>query len=66
MALPAAKERYTFADVLTWEENERIEMIEGEAVMMAPPSVGHQRVSIEIFRQFTNYLLPPHSGMTAL
>ena len=56
MALPAKKARYTFADVLTWEENERIEIIEGEAVMMAPPSVGHQRISGEIFRQLANYL----------
>ena len=56
MALPAKKARYTFADVLTGEENERIEIIEGEAVMMAPPSVGHQRISREIFRQLANYL----------
>ena len=56
MALPAEKAHYTFADVLTWEENERIEIIEGEAVMIAPPSVGHQRISREIFRQLANYL----------
>ena len=37
MALPAKKERYTFADCLAWGENERIEIINGEAVMMAPP-----------------------------
>ena len=56
MAYPAEKARYTFADVLTWEEDERIEIIEGKAVMMAPPSVGHQRISREIFRQLANYL----------
>ena len=56
MALPAKKARYTFADVLAWDENERIEIIEGEAVMMAPPSVGHRRVSREILRQIANYL----------
>ena len=56
MALPAKKARYTFADVLTWEGNERIEIIEGEAVMMAPPSVVHQRISREILRQLANYL----------
>ena len=56
MALPAEKARYTFADILTWEENERVEIIEGETVMMAPPSVGHQRVSREILRQLANYL----------
>ena len=56
MALPAEKERYTFADVLTWDEDERIEIIDGEAVMMAPPSRIHQKISGEIFRQFANYL----------
>ena len=56
MALPAKKARYTFADVLTWEEDERIEIIEGEAVMLATPSVGHQRVSRELLRQLANYL----------
>lgn len=56
MALPAEKEYYTFADVLTWEEHNRIEIINGEAVMMAPPTVQHQRISREIFRQLANYL----------
>ena len=56
MALPAEKARYTFADVLAWEGNERIEIINGEAVMMAPPSRMHQEISGEIFRQLANYL----------
>ena len=56
MAIPAEKARYTFADILAWDENERAEIIDGEAVMMAPPSVGHQRVSREIFYQLTSYL----------
>lgn len=56
MALPAEKMRYTFADVLTWEEHERIEIINGEAVMMAPPVRVHQEVSGELFLQLANYL----------
>ncbi|MDE6591053.1 MAG: Uma2 family endonuclease [Oscillospiraceae bacterium] len=57
MALPAEKNRFTFADVLTWDENERAEIIGGEAVMMAPPpSRAHQEISGEIFRQLANYL----------
>ena len=56
MALPAEKERYTFADVLTWDEDERIEIINGEAVMMAPPSRIHQKISVELSRQLANYL----------
>lgn len=57
MALPAEKERYTFADALAWDENERAEIIDGEPVMMAPPpSRAHQEISGEIFRQLANYL----------
>ena len=56
MALPAEKERYTFADVLTWEENERAEIIDGEAVMMAPPSTAHQLISGALFAQLHNFL----------
>lgn len=56
MALPAEKARYTFADCLAWEKNERIEIVNGEAFMMAPPTVEHQRISGEIFRQLANYL----------
>jgi len=56
MALPAEKARYTFADVLTWDESKRVEIIDGEAVMMAPPSRVHQGISGELFRQLANYL----------
>lgn len=56
MALPAEQERYTYADVLAWNENERIEIIDGKAVMMAPPSRIHQKISGEVFRQLANYL----------
>lgn len=57
MALPAEKERYTFADVLAWSDDERAELIDGEAVMMAPPpSSTHQEISVELTRQLANYL----------
>jgi len=56
MALPAEKTRYTFADCLSWEENERIEIINGEAVMMAPPSRIHQEISGALFAQLYNFL----------
>ena len=57
MALPAKKPRYTFADVLTWDKDERVEIIDGEVVMMAPPpSRAHQGISFEICRQLGNYL----------
>lgn len=56
MALPAENKRYTFADVLTWDESERIEIINGEAFMMAPPSRIHQEISVAITAQLYNYL----------
>lgn len=56
MALPAGEKRHTFADVLTWDEKDRIEIINGEAVMMAPPSRVHQKICFEIGRQLGNYL----------
>ena len=56
MPLPAEKAQYTFADVLSWGEDERIEIINGEAFMMATPTTTHQIISGEIFRQLSNYL----------
>lgn len=57
MAVPAKKERYTFADVLAWPDDERAELINGEIFLMAPsPSRGHQGISVELTRQFANYL----------
>ena len=48
--------RFTFADCLTWDEDERIEIINGEAFMMATPSRIHQKISMELSRQLANYL----------
>ena len=56
MALPAENDRYTFVDCLSWPEHERIELIEGETVMMAPPTRVHQEISGELFRQLANFL----------
>lgn len=43
MALPQAK-RYTFADLLTWDEGERVELIDGDPVMHASPLPAHQAI----------------------
>lgn len=56
MPLPAKRERFTFADCLTWDEDERIEIVNGEAFMMATPSRIHQGICFEIGRQLGNYL----------
>ncbi len=47
---------YTLADALAWDEQDRIELIEGYPVMMAPPSRVHQKISGELFGQLRDYL----------
>lgn len=56
MALPAKKRRYTFADALEWEEGEQAEIIDGEVLLFSTPSSRHQEISMELARQFANYL----------
>lgn len=57
MALPMEKkEVFTFADYLTWDEGDRIEIIDGAAIMMGTPSTTHQWVSGELFGQIYTYL----------
>ncbi len=55
MPLPQEK-RYTLADALTWNEQERIELIYGYPVMMSPPTRAHQKAVSELNRQLGNYL----------
>ena len=47
MPLPQGK-YYTYADYLTWDEQEHTELIEGTPVMMSPPSRAHQKACGEI------------------
>ena len=55
--MPLPKEKfYTLADALTWDEQDRIELIQGSPVMMAPPSRVHQKIVSELNRQIGNYL----------
>ncbi len=56
MALPAEKEQYTLADLLSWPGDERVELIGGEPVIMSTPSRIHQKISMELSRQLANYL----------
>lgn len=56
MVLPAKQAQYTFADVLTWDEGENAEIINGKVFMMATPSRIHQKISMELSRQLANYL----------
>lgn len=47
---------YTYADILSWEEDERIEIINGNLYMMAPPMRIHQDVSNALETQIQDFL----------
>ena len=49
-------ERYSFADYLSWDSNEHIELIAGVPVKMAPPSPTHQFISMALSAQLHNFL----------
>ena len=55
MPLPLEK-HHTLADALAWDEQDRIELIYGDPVMMAPPTRVHQKAVSEFNRQLGNYL----------
>ena len=56
MPVPQEERQYTYADYLTWSEDERWEIIDGVPYMQAAPSPAHQLISGELYRQFANYL----------
>lgn len=49
--------KWTYADYLSWPDDERWELIDGAAYAMSPaPARQHQKISQELNRQFANYL----------
>jgi len=47
---------YTYADYLTWEFKERVELYKGKLMKMTPaPSFSHQDISGELFGNFYNF-----------
>ena len=50
------KHRYTYADYLGWEGQERYELIDGEAFMMSSPSVAHQALLMGLSSAFDVWL----------
>jgi Uma2 family endonuclease len=48
---------FTYADYCAWPDDQRWELIDGEAYAMAAPSRAHQTVVGELFRQIANYLI---------
>ena len=49
-------ERYTYADYCAWPEDERRELIDGEAYALATPTIAHQMIVREVFGQLYSYL----------
>ena len=56
MPQPLENEHYTSADYLSWDNSDRMELINGNVVMMASPTFIHQRILGQIYRQFANFL----------
>ena len=51
------QELFTYADYLTWPDDERWELIDGVAYAMSPaPGSIHQRISMDLSRQFSTFL----------
>ncbi|MBI2267417.1 MAG: Uma2 family endonuclease, partial [Armatimonadetes bacterium] len=60
MSLPMKNDghAYTYGDYLAWTGEERWELIKGIPYDMTPsPSMTHQLIVGELYRQFANYLL---------
>ena len=58
MPLPQ-EQRYTFADLLQWDDNVRYELYYGVPVALASPSDTHQNISGEIHYQLTASITLP-------
>ncbi len=55
MPFVVKKRRYTYQDYLTWPEDERWELIDGEAYCMSPsPKTRHQRILWNLARSIDN------------
>jgi Uma2 family endonuclease len=58
MGLPAVKRErhFTYKDYKLWPDDERWELIDGAAYLMAAPNRPHQEVVGEVFRDLANFL----------
>jgi len=51
------EQRYSYADLLTWDDGTRYELYNGLPVALASPSNEHQLICMELSRQIANYLV---------
>jgi len=57
LSIPEPNKKYTFADYLKWDTEERYELMDGISVMMTPaPIWQHQAISRQLLYQFTTFL----------
>lgn len=56
MSIPQSDKKYNYADYLTWDEDERWEIIDGVPHMQSAPTWQHQSISVELVSQFNTYL----------
>ena len=56
MPLSQEEKKYTYADYLTYPEDERWEIIDGIPYMQAAPTPIHQEILMELSKQIANYL----------
>lgn len=49
--------KYTYQDLLDWDDGERYELYNGRPMAMSSPTDVHQTISGEIFRQLANFLV---------
>ena len=50
------EESYTYADYISWDDDERYELIDGVPYMMAAPTVAHQAILSELLGAIWNFL----------
>ena len=56
MAPLPQEQTYSYADLLSWEDDTRYELYDGRPVALAAPSDVHQRISMALSAQLYNYL----------
>jgi Uma2 family endonuclease len=55
MTQPKPEHTFSYADYLTWPEEQRWELLDGVPSLQATPSRIHQEISGELYRQLANY-----------
>jgi len=51
-----AKNSFTYKDYLSWDDNVRVELLDGIVYMMSSPSIWHQDTAGNLYAQLHNFL----------